>query len=318
MRQAPEGAEQLRSTMQADMAAQRAARERRIAAGRDRYASASKTCRAGLQSARSGGRQTLSRQEGLAGLKKQVLDLEAALAQALSHKHTKESKCERTRESISTSAAACEQLRNLVADQRSRRDQHATAVSRVLQAVEALEIKSSEDEQWRKDIDKAVFWYQESLGLQVIAGEGVVKFIFDKVDLQIPDKEFSFSLKVDNDRYTLTQSSQPVEDSEELLKDLNLTNDLDKFVKIIRQRLQAALVNGTPSVTTTVCPDASPLPISSPVIGSVDSRNKSGADQNHSQSKNKKQALPAKRRASALSAASPCSVRRSPRFPGNG
>jgi len=302
--------------MQADMAAQRAGRGRQIAAGRDRDASDSAAYRAGLQSARSGAHQTLSRQEDLAGLKKQVLDLEADLAQALSLKHAKESKCERTRESISTSAAACEQLRNLVADQRSRRDQHAAVVWRVLQAVEALEIKSSEDEQLRKDVDKAAFWYQESLGLRVDAGEGVLKFIFDKVDLQIPEKEFSFSLRFDNDRYTLTQSSQPVEDFEELLKDLNLTNDLLKFIKIIRQRFQAALVNGTP-VTTTVCPDGSPLPISSPVITSVDSRNKNGADQNHSQSKNKKQSLPAKRRASALSAASPDSVRRSPRFPVN-
>ena len=75
------------------------------------------------------------------------------------------------------------------------------------------------------------------------------------------------------------------------------------------------LSTGTLPVSTSVFPDASPLPISSPVIMSVDSRSRNDADQSHSQSKSKKRALPAKRRASALSAASPGSVRRSPRFP---
>ncbi|KAM0877083.1 hypothetical protein ACQ4PT_035733 [Festuca glaucescens] len=304
IRQALEGAEHLRSKMEADMAAQRAARERQIAAGRDRYASASAAFRAGIHSARSGAGQALSRQEDLAGLNKQFRDLEADLAQALSIKYANELKCERTRESISTSAATSEQLRNLVADQRNRRGQHAAVVSRALEAVEALETKNSEDEKWRKDVDKAVLWYQKFLGFRVVSeGEGM-RFIFDKVDLQVPEKEFSMFLNFDKD-------------FEELIQDLNLANDLPKFVRITRERIQAALMNGTLSVSTTVCPDTSPLPISSPVITSVDSRSRNGADQSRSQSKNKKQTLPAKRRVSALSTASPGSVRRSPRFPAN-
>ena len=46
-------------------------------------------------------------------------------------KLAKESKCELMRASISTSAATSEQLRNLLADQRSRRGQHAAVVSLV-------------------------------------------------------------------------------------------------------------------------------------------------------------------------------------------
>uniref|UniRef100_A0A452XMC5 Kinetochore protein SPC25 n=1 Tax=Aegilops tauschii subsp. strangulata TaxID=200361 RepID=A0A452XMC5_AEGTS len=114
------------------------------------------------------------------------------------------------------------------------------------------------------------------------------------------------------------QCSPPVEDSEELMKDLNLTNDLVKFVRIIRQRFQAAALNGDLPVSPTVCSDASAIPISSPVIKSVDSRSKNDRDRSNSQSKNRKPALPAKRKASAVSAASPGSVRRSPRFVGNG
>jgi hypothetical protein len=48
--------------MEADMAAQRAACERQIAAGRDRFASASAAFRAALHSDRSGAGQNLSRQ----------------------------------------------------------------------------------------------------------------------------------------------------------------------------------------------------------------------------------------------------------------
>jgi hypothetical protein len=48
-------------------------------------------------------------------------------------KLAKESKRQLIRESISTSAAASEQLRKLAADQRNRRDQHAAVVSRELE-----------------------------------------------------------------------------------------------------------------------------------------------------------------------------------------
>ncbi|CAM0958454.1 unnamed protein product [Alopecurus aequalis] len=287
--------------MAADMAARRAACERQIAAGRDRLASASANFRAAVHSARSGAHQALSRQEDLAGLKKQFQDREADLAQALSLKHAKESKCELVRESISTSAATSERLRSLVVGQRNRRAQRAAVVSLMFDAVEALETKNSEDEKWRKDIDEAVFWFQKFLGFQVVAGREGVKFVFDKVDLQTPEKEFSIILKFDKD-------------SEELL---NLTNDPVKFVRMIRQRIQDDLMNGTLPVSTSVSPHASPLPISSPVIMSVDTRSRNDADQSHSQSKSKKRGRPPKGRASALSAESPGSVCRSPRFPGN-
>ncbi|KQK08039.1 probable kinetochore protein SPC25 [Brachypodium distachyon] len=296
-----------------EMAALRAALDRQAAAVRDRLAAGSAAYRAATLSSRSSAHQTLSRREDLDGLRRQLQGLEDDLAQALSIKLAKESKCELARDSISSLVATNEQLVNLVDEQRNKRDQYARVISNELEAVEALEAKNREGETWQKDIEKAVFWYQKFLGLQVVVeGEGV-KFIFDKVDLQSPEKEYSFSLKFDNDKYTLHQCSPPVEDSEELVKELNLTNDMFKFLRIIRQRFQAATVSGTLPVSPVVCPDASSRPVSSPVVMSVDSRSRNVADQSHSQSKNKKQA-PTKRRASALSAASPGSVRRSPRL----
>lgn len=76
----------------------------------------------------------------------------------------------------------------------------------------------------------------------------------------------------------------------------------------------ASSSTGDLPLSPTVCSDASAIPISSPVIKSVDSRSKNDRDRSNSQSKNRKPGLPAKRKASVLSAASPGSVRRSPRF----
>uniref|UniRef100_A0A8R7P3T8 Kinetochore protein SPC25 n=1 Tax=Triticum urartu TaxID=4572 RepID=A0A8R7P3T8_TRIUA len=270
-----------------DLAAQRAACERRISAGRDRFASASAAVRTAALSARSGARQFHSRREDLDGFKKRLRDLGADLGQALSDKLRAESKCERVRESISASAGTSEQLSSLITEQRNRREWLATVISNVLEAVEALEATSDEDDTWRKDIEKSLCWYQNLLGFQAVDGGEVLR------------------------------CSPPVEDSEELMKDLNLTNDLVKFVRIIRQRFQAAALNGDLPVSPSVCSDASAIPISTPVIKSVDSRSKNDRDRSNSQSKNRKPALPAKRKASVLSAASPGSVRRSTRFVGN-
>uniref|UniRef100_A0A8R7P5C3 Uncharacterized protein n=1 Tax=Triticum urartu TaxID=4572 RepID=A0A8R7P5C3_TRIUA len=229
-----------------DLAAQRAACERRISAGRDRFASASAAVRTAALSARSGARQFHSRREDLDGFKKRLRDLGADLGQALSDKLRAESKCERVRESISASAGTSEQLSSLITEQRNRREWLATVISNVLEAVEALEATSDEDDTWRKDIEKSLCWYQNLLGFQAVdGGEG----------------------------------------------------DLP--------------------VSPSVCSDASAIPISTPVIKSVDSRSKNDRDRSNSQSKNRKPALPAKRKASVLSAASPGSVRRSTRFVGN-
>lgn len=209
----------------------------------------------------------------------------------------------------------------MVTDQRNKRDHHAAVISNHLEAVEALEAKFIEDETRMKKIEEAVIWYSKFLGFQVVGGEGV-KFIFNKIDLQSPDKEYSVTLKLAKDRYNLLQCDPSIKDSEELMKDLNLTNDLFKFVRIVRERFQAeaATVNGGLLMSSVVCPDASSIPVSPPMLMPLDSRTENVLDKSLSQSKNKGRNLPSKRGAAALSAASPGSalsiVRRSPRFVG--
>lgn len=44
---------------------------------------------------------------------------------------------------------------------------------------------------------------------------------------------------------TVVQCVPSVDGAEELVKDLNCNNDLYKFVRVVRDRLQAAIISGT-------------------------------------------------------------------------
>uniref|UniRef100_M8B2R6 Uncharacterized protein n=1 Tax=Aegilops tauschii TaxID=37682 RepID=M8B2R6_AEGTA len=130
--------------------------------------------------------------EKLNSLKDQLRGLEAGLAEALSTQLKKESECKLTSESISNATATNEQLRGLLLDQRARRDEFANVISHQLQAIEALE--ANVDVMGKKNLDEAIMWYNKFLGFRVVAGEGV-KFVFNKVDMQSPDDEYSFCIK---------------------------------------------------------------------------------------------------------------------------
>ncbi|KAG8053788.1 hypothetical protein GUJ93_ZPchr0001g29830 [Zizania palustris] len=195
---------------------------------------------------------------------------------------SKGTKYELTRESISNATATNEQLRTLVIDQRARRDEYR-------HAIEALEVNS--DATGTNNLEEAIMWYKKFLGFQVVGGEGV-KFVFSKIDLHNPDIEFFFCIKLNKDRYNLLQCNPSLKDSEELVKDLNCTNDLFKFVRIMRERFQAAAINGIlPS--SSFCLDTSPTTDSSqPSLSTDTGSGSTPATQSRSQSRAKKEQQP--------------------------
>uniref|UniRef100_A0A8R7PYF7 Kinetochore protein SPC25 n=2 Tax=Triticum urartu TaxID=4572 RepID=A0A8R7PYF7_TRIUA len=297
-----------------DMAAARAACERRIAHGRERTAAAASAFRGAILFARSLAEHSVAHREKLNALKDQLRELEAGLAEALSTQLKKESECKLTSESISNATATNEELRGLLLDQRARRDEFANVISHQLQAIEALE--ANVDVMGKKNLDEAIMWYNKFLGFRVVAGEGV-KFVFSKVDMQSPDDEYSFCIKVNKDEYSLIQCTPLLKDTEELVKDLNCTNDLFKFVRIMRARFQAAAIKGVHPATS-LCTNTSSTPISSPPAASVDTTSEGTTNQSHSRSRSKNQDPRAKRGAPPRSTASPLTsgsvTRRSPRF----
>nr|CAB3504276.1 unnamed protein product [Digitaria exilis] len=185
-------------------------------------------------------------------LKQQLRKLEADLAQALSVQTTKRSKHKLMGESILNTTATNEKLRSLLMDQRARKEEYVNDISNqlqvrvalwvILEAIESLEAEG--DARGDKNLEKAIMWYNKFLGFQVVGGEGV-KFVFNKIDLQSPDKEYSFCIKLMEERYILVKCVPFVDGSKELVKDLNCSNDLYKFVRTMRERFQIATISGT-------------------------------------------------------------------------
>uniref|UniRef100_A0A0E0KCU0 Kinetochore protein SPC25 n=1 Tax=Oryza punctata TaxID=4537 RepID=A0A0E0KCU0_ORYPU len=292
------------------MAAQCLAFERQIADGRERTKAAASAFSAALLSARSLANHTISQREKFNQLKDQLRKLEADFAQALSIQVSNKTKYDLTSQSITNATATNEQLRSLVTDKRARRDEYANVISSQLEAIEALEAKT--DAAGKKNLDEAFMWYKKFLGFQVVGGEGV-KFVFSKIDVRNPDSEYSFCIKLNKDRYNLLQCTPFLKDSEELVKDLNCSNDLFMFVRIMRERFQAAAINGLLPASS-FCPDtSSSITDSSPPALSIDTRHESTTttSRSHSQSRAKNQDNPTKRGARPSTLLS--STRRSPR-----
>ncbi|TVU22504.1 hypothetical protein EJB05_32206 [Eragrostis curvula] len=277
------------------MAEQRVQIQRRIDRGRDRASTSASAFSAALLSARSIADQTVSHRAQLNGLKVQLRKHETDLAQALtgkqarshsltsrvfqSHPNKQKSKYKLIDESISNTTATNERLRSLVMEQRQRRDECTKIISNQLQAIESPEADSAA--QGEKNLDEAIMWYDKFLGFQVVGGEGV-KFVFNKIDVQSPDKEYLFCIKLAKKNTAVILQCVPfVDGSKELVRDLNCDNDLFKFVRIMRERFQAATITGVLPASS-FCPVASSITSSSLSSLSLDSRSENTANQTQS------------------------------------
>ncbi|XP_072959412.1 kinetochore protein SPC25 homolog [Typha angustifolia] len=290
----------------------RLACEREIRNRREKDTLALASFRRSLHSIRSLAQETLANREKLGRLKDQLKELESELGETLAVKTCKVSKYTAISEYLSNIIARGEQLKKIVADQRRKRDEYASVISKQIGAVEALEEKSNQDAMGREDIEEAIMWYYKVLGFRAVGGEGV-KFIFNKIDSKDAEKEYSFTIRLDDDKYNLLHCDPYIEDINELIKDLNKTNDLFKFVRIMREKFQAATLNGL-LMPSSVCPDSSSVTISSPPPTSVDSRSEKSIDQSRPYIQAKDQHDHPKKALPARMALSPHSVRRSPRL----
>lgn len=95
-------------------------------------------------------------------------------------------------------------------------------------ALAPLEAKSNEDAALQEKIEEAIFWFEKFLGFQILGQDKGkqstnfmlrlalasriekqapcflrqgVKFVFNKIDPQSPEKEYSFCINLDRDRY---------------------------------------------------------------------------------------------------------------------
>lgn len=299
----------------------RLACRREIQIRRQRAELAERSLRDSLRLIKSKAEENLENREKLSKLENYLRKLETDLSDASAVQIRKEAKYKAIAESVSTTIARTKQLEKEVQVQRARKDEYAALISQQLLSLEALEEKGNDDLAETEAIEEAIGWYRRVLGFRTEGGEGI-KFIFDNIDLNNPEQEYLFTVRLDGDRYTLMDCDPYVEDVNELIKDLNKTNDFFKFVRIMREKFQAAIQNGTLHASSSVIQDLTSTTVSSPPPVSVDSRNGTPTKENPPHSQHKKARLKSRQRVThgQVVTPSPQSIlnrRQSPRFSGS-
>ncbi|KAF6162923.1 hypothetical protein GIB67_021072 [Kingdonia uniflora] len=201
-----------------------------------------------------------------------------SLLATLAVKTCKEAKHMAVIDSISAAKARTEELKYIVQDQKARKNQYAAIISQQLNSLSVLEGNVNKGIKHKENVKDAISWYNKVLGFQIEGGRGV-KFIFNNINLQNPNEEFSFSIRHSEDIYTLLDCNPYSGDTKELIQELNQTNGLFKFVRIMREKFQATSLKGALSTHISPFSDSTTNSISAPAASiSVDGSESSERD----------------------------------------
>ncbi|GMH23415.1 hypothetical protein Nepgr_025258 [Nepenthes gracilis] len=251
--------------------------ERDIAIQQLRVDDFANSFRNSLQLIKKRSEQTAEHQVNLGKLKAQLREAEDNLVKALSVKTRKEAKQMALADSISITKAKVEELRRTMEVIKARKDEYTAVVSKHLEELVASEEKIKQEIGCRDEIQVALAWYNKVLGFQIEGGHGV-KFAFTNINKKFPTAEYSFTIHHANDTYTLIDCNPCLDDMEELVHELNKTNDLFRLVRIMREKFQEAPGLASFSHNTHVHQDSTTIPLSAPVASvSTDSRSDSPA-----------------------------------------
>eukprot|EP00696_Hemimastix_kukwesjijk_P012727 gnl/Hemi2/2600_TR926_c0_g1_i1.p1 gnl/Hemi2/2600_TR926_c0_g1~~gnl/Hemi2/2600_TR926_c0_g1_i1.p1 ORF type:complete len:247 (-),score=91.87 gnl/Hemi2/2600_TR926_c0_g1_i1:198-938(-) len=85
------------------------------------------------------------------------------------------------------------------------------------------------------EMSQAVNLYKERLGLELKrTGDGKLSFVFTKVDRSNPSREFLITVLISNDRYEVVSCTPTVPGLDDLLAELNATNNFAGFIHRVR------------------------------------------------------------------------------------
>ncbi|XP_052176312.1 kinetochore protein SPC25 homolog isoform X2 [Diospyros lotus] len=303
--------------VRAKMAELRLVCDREIPIRHSRMDAAFSAVVASLESAKARSQETVQNQAKLGKLKAELREAEDDLVKALAAKTRKEARRMATMDNISSTRAKIEELKQIIEDQKARRNEYAEIIAQQSEALSTYEenYKNNED----TGVDEAVSWYNRALGFRVECGHGV-KFIFTNINLKNPKEEYSFCIRHENDLYTMLECDPHLNDTKDLINELNRSNGLFKFVRSMREKFQVAAAHGILTQVTSCDQDSSTVSLSAPVCSvSTDSRSESPSKQNklqpeeanrhHKKANHVRGGKPAN-----LSPGSALSLRRSPRF----
>lgn len=272
-----------------------------------------------LESIDAKAHETVQNQAKLGKLKLELRKAEDDLVKALAVKTRKEAKRMATMDSLSVTRARIEELKRIVEDQKARKHEYAAIISQQSEALSTCEDKFNKNDEDRGGIEEAISWYNRVLGFRIECGHGV-KFIFSNINVKNPKEEYSFSIRHENDLYTLLHCDPYVNDTEELIHELNRSNGLFKFVRTMRVKFQEAAAHGISPEVSSIDQDSCTISVSAPVSSiSTDSRNESPPKKKEIQveetkRRSKKANYGAGDKPAIMSPVSALSLRKSPRF----
>ncbi|KAF7123349.1 hypothetical protein RHSIM_Rhsim12G0166500 [Rhododendron simsii] len=310
-----------------------------------------------LESTKAKAQETVQNQEKLGKLKLELRKAEDDLVKALAVKTRKEAKRMTTMDSLSATRARIEELKRIVEDQKARKNEYAAIITQqsevicctfceepaglnsscpfvildsfslfslsfiysTIKVLSTCEDKHNKNDEDRGGIEEAISWYNRVLGFRIECGHGV-KFMFSNINAKNPKEEYSLSIRHENDVYTLLDCDPHVNDTKELIHELNRTNGLFKFVRAMREKFQEAAAQGISPQASSIDQDSSTISVSAPVSSiSTDSRSESLPKKKENEveeikRRSKKVNYGTGGKPAILSPGSALSFRRSPRF----
>ncbi|OMO67497.1 Chromosome segregation protein Spc25 [Corchorus olitorius] len=232
-----------------------------------------------LHSIKALAQDTAQNQAKLPKMKAYLREAEDELVKVLAAKTRKEAKQMATRDSISDVKARVEELKRTVQVQRARKDEYAAIISQQSLVLAKTEEEVKHEMEENREIQEAISWYNRVLGFHIEGGHGV-KFTFNDINIKNPKQEYSFTIRHANDTYTLLDCEPQLNGIKELINELNRTNGLFKFVRIMREKFQEAAALGLQSQSTSFDQDSSTMSMSGPALSVSTTRSESSARKN--------------------------------------
>ncbi|KAI3820746.1 hypothetical protein L1987_08294 [Smallanthus sonchifolius] len=234
-----------------------------------------------LQSIKSSAQETVLNEGKIGMLKAQLRAVEDDLVKAISVKTRQEAKKMAIADSISAAKARNEELKKIVVDQRTRKEEYAEIISHQSEALEECEEKHKQDAERREEIEEAISWYNKVLGFRIERGRGI-KFIFTNINMKKPIEEYFFTIRLENNSYSLLDCHPHVTEAKKLVQELNITNGLYNFVRVMRTKFQEVSAGGNLPEIVSHPQETTIISMSAPISSvSTDSGSGSPAEKLH-------------------------------------
>ncbi|XP_042949327.1 kinetochore protein SPC25 homolog isoform X2 [Carya illinoinensis] len=230
-------------------------------------------------------RETFQNHGKIGEVKAKLRLAEDDMVKALAVKTRKEAERMARMDAIAAQKARVEELRRSVQEQRANRDEYAAITSQQFLALAALEDRSNKEVECKAETQVATLWYNRVLGFHVEGGH-------------------------------VLDCDPHLNDTKELIHELNRTNGLFKFVRIMREKFQEAVAQEFWPQSTTRHQESSMISMSAPVLSmSTDRSESSDHCVQHGEGNRPKKVIHARvMKPDVLSPGSASSVRWSPRL----